>query len=383
MDSFGWGSLCIIPFMINNRSKENFQAMSDLTRLYPLFTEPKIVTPIWGGTRLPEWLNLPVDWRPERIGETWQVYDSNRIWNGPLIDRRLSDVLEQYGEALVGTRTMARYGKDFPLLAKFLDAAQPLSIQVHPDDNYAHTHEHATGFHGKTEAWYILEATPGATVLYGLKAPVTKAEFAGAIAGNQVEPLFHRLPVRAGEVVFVPAGTIHAIDAGITLFEIQQKSDLTYRVYDYGRTDAKTGHPRELHIEKALAVSDLTPAPRGTIPPLRLDETRQLLIACPYFALERWQFGQAYTATTSPGSFEILTVISGRGRLEWDGQDFPMGRGHSIVLPASLGDYRLVPIDDTMELLRVYVPDVEADYVAPLKAQGVDRERIGETVITR
>lgn len=356
--------------------------MSDSSDLYPLFTEARIVTPIWGGTRLPEWLNLPVEERPDRIGETWQVYDTNCIKNGSLQGLPLAEITQKYGEALVGTRTMARYGKDFPLLAKFLDAAKPLSIQVHPDDDYAHKYESATGFHGKTEAWYILEATPGATVLYGLKAPVTKAAFAEAIAADAVEPLFARLPVQAGDVVFVPAGTIHAIDAGITLFEIQQKSDLTYRVYDYGRKDAKTGQPRELHVDKAVAVSDLTPAPRGTIPPLSLDETRELLIACPYFALERWRLNGEYSSTVKIDSFEILTVISGHGRLEWKGNDFPLGRGQSLVLPASLGTYRLFSVEEPMELLHVHVPDVETEYVAPLKERDMDAERIAETVIT-
>src|SRR5687768_13893404 len=132
------------------------QSMSQ-SRLYPLLTERRIVQPIWGGTRLAEWLDLPEP-RPERIGETWQVYDTNPIVNGPLAGRTLAQVTEQYAAELVGTRTVERYGRDFPLLAKFIDAAAPLSIQVHPDDAYAHEHEATTGFHGKTEAWYIIEA---------------------------------------------------------------------------------------------------------------------------------------------------------------------------------------------------------------------------------
>lgn len=350
--------------------------MSNST-LYPLKTERRIVEPIWGGTRLADWLQLPNP-RPEKIGETWQVYDDNKITNGALAGMTLAEATAQYGEALVGTRTIARYGKDFPLLAKFLDAAQPLSIQVHPNDEYAHTHESATGFHGKTEAWYILNATPGASVLYGLKTPASQAEFAEAIATDTVEPLFHRLEVKAGDVVFVPAGTLHAIDAGITLFEIQQKSDLTYRVYDYGRKDARTGQPRELHIEKALAVSDLNPAPRQTIPPIRLDEHRWLLVACPYFALERWMATTPQVATTDIGSFEILTFTAGTGLLQWANGKIEVRHGESVVLPATLGDYTLTPSETTLEWLRVFVPDLEADYRVPLTTQGIEIE---ETVI--
>lgn len=352
------------------------------TPLYPLLTERRIVQPIWGGTRLATWLNLPEP-HPERIGETWQVYDDNKITNGALAGITLAEATQQYGESLIGTRTITRYGKDFPLLAKFLDADQPLSIQVHPNDEYAHTHESTTGFHGKTEAWYILEATPGASVLYGLKAPISKSDFAEAIATDTVEPLFHRLPVQAGDMVFVPAGTIHAIDAGITLFEIQQKSDLTYRVYDYGRRDARTGQLRELHIEKALAVSDLTPAAYQTIPPLHLDEQRVLLVACPYFALERWTLATPYSATTSSVSLEILTVVGGKGVLQWAEGEIALYEGDSVVLPASLGTYTLVPDGGALELLRVHVPDIAAEYVAPLEAQGMAATQIQETVVSQ
>jgi mannose-6-phosphate isomerase len=347
------------------------------TPLYPLRTERRIVEPIWGGTRLADWLNLPEP-RPERIGETWQVYDDNKIINGALAGMTLAEATAHYGAALIGTRTIARYGADFPLLAKFLDAAQPLSIQVHPNDDYAHTHESATGFHGKTEAWYILNATSGASVLYGLKAPISKREFADAIATDTVEPLFHRLQVQAGDVVFVPAGTLHAIDAGITLFEIQQKSDLTYRVYDYGRRDARTGQLRELHIEKALAVSDLTPSPHQTIPPVPLDKQRTLLVACSYFALEQWKMTTAASATTSADSFEILTFTAGTGVLKWEAGEVQCRQGDSVVLPASLGNYTLSPDGEALDLLRVFVPDLEADYGVPLRARGLD---IQETVI--
>ena len=355
-----------------------------ISALYPLLTERRLVQPIWGGTTLAAWLNLPEP-RPERLGETWQVYDQNRIVNGALAGRTLGEVSQAYGAALVGTRTVARYGADFPLLAKFIDAADRLSIQVHPDDAYAHQRAAATGFHGKTEAWYILSAAPGATVIYGLARGSSRAECAAAIAAGRVEDLMHRLPVQAGDVIFVPAGTVHAIEAGIVLFEIQQKSDLTYRVYDFGRRDAATGQPRALHLDQALDVMDYRPAARAAISPLELGAGRVLLVACPYFALEAWTVVGAQAATTDPGTFEILTVLAGAGSLRapsaTDG--LPLERGLSVILPATLGAYTVQPENATapVQLLRVTVPDLERDLWQPLRAQGVDEARLAQTII--
>lgn len=351
----------------------------ETTPLYPLLTERRIVEPIWGGQRLAAWLDLPEP-RPQRLGETWQVYDANPIRNGPLAGQTIAQVTRSAGAALVGTRTLARYGADFPLLAKFIDANDRLSIQVHPDDAYAHAHEAATGFHGKTEAWYILDAMPGADIIYGPVRPTSRDEFAAAVQHEALESLLRRVPVQAGDVVFVPAGTLHAINAGIVLFEIQQKSDLTYRVYDYGRRDAKTGQSRELHLAKALDVIDYNPAPRSTIEPLPLDETRTLLIACPYFALERWTLWNECSLATDPGSFEILTVIGGTASLAWAEGALGLQRGDSAVVPAALGDCRLQPVDGALQVLRAYVPDLERDLTGPLRTQGVAAERIAQVV---
>ncbi|HWQ14168.1 MAG TPA: type I phosphomannose isomerase catalytic subunit [Roseiflexaceae bacterium] len=348
--------------------------------LYPLLTRPHMVQPIWGGDRLAAWLGLPEP-RPERLGEVWLVYDTNPVVNGPLAGRTLAEVARERGAALVGTRTAERYGADFPLLAKFIDAADRLSIQVHPDDAYAHSREAATGFHGKTEAWYILSAAPGAEVIYGLERPSSRAEMQAAIVSGRVEALMRRLPVAAGDTVFVPAGTVHAINAGIVLFEIQQKSDLTYRVYDYGRRDARTGQPRELHIEKSLDVMDYQPAPRGTVPPLPLGEGRDLLVACPLFALERWVLPAPHEGVTHAGTFEIHTLLDGAAELAWAGGALHLGRGDAAVLPAALGGFTLRPLAPGTRLLRATVPDLERDYRAPLRARGVAAERVAQTVL--
>lgn len=349
--------------------------MTDLT---PLRTERRLVEPIWGGTRLASWLNLPEP-RPARLGETWQVFDANVVVEGPLAGRTLAELAAEHGAALVGERSARRYGADFPLLAKFIDANDRLSIQVHPDDAYAHSREAHTGFHGKTEAWYILDAAPGATVTYGLSRPSSREEFAAAVAAGTVEELMGQLPVAPGDVVFVPAGTLHAINAGIVLFEIQQKSDLTYRVYDYGRRDAKTGQPRELHLEKALEVSSFAPAPGGKVAPLALEPGRDLLIACEYFALERWAGAAPRGGRTDPGSFEILTLIAGDGELGWAGQRMRLAQGDSVVLPASLGEWALAPSGAELTFLRAYVPDLDALAAEALRAAR-DERRVAEVV---
>src|SRR5262249_55090210 len=238
--------------------------------------------------------------------------------------------------------------------AKFIDAADHLSVQVHPDDTYAHTVEAATGFHGKTEAWYILYAAPGAELIHGLARPSNRDELAAALADGSLLSLLRRVPARAGDTIFVPAGTIHAINAGIMLFEIQQKSDLTYRVYDYDRRDAQ-GRPRELHVERALDVIKYDAAPPAVVEPTRLDGVRTLLVRCPYFAMERLHLAAPLAASTDPASFDILTVIDGSASLAWGDGERCLARGESIVLPANLGAYRLAP-DPGAALLRCYVP---------------------------
>jgi mannose-6-phosphate isomerase len=343
--------------------------------LYPLCSDRKIVEPIWGGSRLADWLDLPAP-RPQRLGETWQVFDTNPVTNGPLAGQTLVQLTATYGAALIGTRPLAQYGADLPLLAKFLDAADRLSIQVHPDDAYAHSVEAHTGYHGKTEAWYILHAEPGATVTYGLTAPCSPDTFAAAVAAGTVETLLYQLPVQAGDTVFVPAGTIHAINAGIVLFEIQQKSDLTYRVYDYNRRDAKTGQLRELHLEKALAVSQFAPAQRGVLRPLALAPAHDLLVACAQFALERVQISGERTSSIDPASFEIVTIIDGAGELAWSAGVLDLQLGDSILLPASLGTWA---VRGELTLLRVYVPDLDV-LTATALAAGHPPEQVARLI---
>ncbi len=325
---------------------------------YPLLLAQRLVERIWGGERLATWLP-PGSTCPPRTGECWLVYDDNVVRDGACAGLSLAAVTRLWGADLVGTRSFARYGHDFPLLLKLLDATDRLSIQVHPDDVYAHQHEAHTGFHGKNEAWYVLSATPDALVISGLRQPTTRAAFAAAVTAGTVEDLLHYQPVQAGDTLFIPAGTVHAINAGLVLFEVQEKSDLTYRVYDYGRVDNATGQPRALHLDKALAVINYTAAPcRPLTPqPLAADGSRHLLTQCNYFALERWTLATALSAHTDPRSLEILTVTQGTVVLHTGGTARALRAGDAVVLPAVLGAYTLAPTTAPCELLRVYVPD--------------------------
>jgi mannose-6-phosphate isomerase len=341
--------------------------------MYPLRLKPKLDHRLWGGQRLARWVGLPEP-LPDDLAEIWLVYAKNAILNGDLAGKTLGEAAEALGESLLGTQSLPRYGHDFPQLAKFIDANDKLSIQVHPDDAYAHTVEAHTGFHGKTEAWYILHAEPGANLIYGLSRPSNREEFARAVEEGWLEELMNYLPVQAGDVVFVPAGTLHAINEGIVLFEIQQKSDLTYRVYDYNRR-GPDGKLRELHLAKELDVIRYEPPAQEKIPPLNLGPGRDLLVACPFFALERHRYEAPVQLSTRPTSFETWTVIDGAATVAGE----KLALGQSLVLPAALGDYTIEPAGN-VTLLRTIYPDLQTDFIAPLRQLGYSEDRIFQTV---
>ena len=343
------------------------------TNLYPLRLQRKLDYRLWGGQRLAAWMQLPPPWPPD-LAESWQVYAQNPIINGPLTGQSLAALCQRYGAELLGSLSTPRFGYDFPLLAKFLDANARLSIQVHPNDAYAHTVEAHTGFHGKTEAWYVLDAEPGAHLIYGLKQPSNREAFAQAVADGSLETLFNTVAVQAGDVIYVPAGTLHAITEGILIFEIQQSSDLTYRVYDYNRRDAE-GRLRQLHLDKALEVIDYAPPRQTQIPSLILAPGHDLLVACPYFALERFTLAQTHNMARSAGSFDIWTVIEGQATVAGE----TLQRGDSLLIPACLQAYGIIP-QPSGTLLRCYVPDLTHDLIPTLQQAHYSQTQIARTV---
>jgi mannose-6-phosphate isomerase len=324
----------------------------------PLRLERKLDSRLWGGRSLAPYLGLSQ--APEKLAEVWLVYEENRVDGGPYAGELLRSVVDREGEALLGRRPVARAaarGKrpEFPLLAKLIDAADPLSVQVHPDDAYAREREAHTGFQGKNEAWYLLRAKDGADLVHGFARDTSREEVRRAALDGTLPALCRRIPVRAGDTVMVEAGTVHAINAGVMLFEIQQKSDLTYRLYDYGRTDA-AGKPRELHVDRALDVLRYAAAPpRDSAAATALGPGRELLVTCAHFSMEKLSGARVQALETSPETFEILTAVEGAADLSWDGGETWLKQGEAVVLPASLGAYRLSPQGDAT-VLRCYVP---------------------------
>ena len=320
--------------------------------LYPLELDRFLSPRLWGGGRLISFLGLSEPEGDEPLGESWQIYGGNRVLSGAHQGKTLDEVSAELGAALTGTVAAKRYGDSFPLLAKFIDAADKLSIQVHPDDAYAHEHEADSGFHGKSEAWLILEAAPDAGIIWGFKDALTPEEVKKAAEDERLEPHLNFVPVKAGDVVYNPAGTVHAIGKGIFLFEIQQASDLTYRLYDYGRKDSQ-GNPRDLHLGKALEVADLTPGEHARVTPTPLGEGKTELLKTEFFAFERWDVFSDLQETTKPTSAELLTALSGKLTLRAGDAELTLVQGQSCVLPAALGGYTL---SGEGTLLRCYVP---------------------------
>jgi len=274
----------------------------------------------------------------------------------------LGRLVEELGIALLGKQTIAIFGHRFPLLAKFIDANDKLSVQVHPDDHYAATFE--GGKLGKTEFWFILAAEPGATVVHGFKVPTSSTQVRKAIEDVTLENLLQEEYVAAGDVIFVPAGTVHAIGSGILLYELQEYSDITYRMYDYGRLTAN-GIPRELHINKSLEVSNYNVSPRIKVQPVPLAEKNgyedRCLVACQYFVtreitLQQKDAVSGYMNGSTEGSCIILTALSSEVQVRYGNvlrYSLSLARGQTMVLPAALGDYR---IEGEGVLMFSYVP---------------------------
>ena len=335
----------------------------------PARIDPQFVPRIWGARTLaplfPEKTNLA-----EPVGEAWLTGNDCQFASGPWAGRTLAEAWREMPPEWAGARMNT--GAAFPLLVKFLFPEELLSVQVHPDDTYAREHEAARGGIGKTEMWYALEACEGAEVLVGLKPGTTKESFRSAIANGTAENCLRRIEVHAGDAIFVPAGTMHTIGPGVVLCEIQENSDITYRVYDYNRKDA-TGKARPLQVEKALEVMNFGEQTGGKLAPCATGRgalTETFLAACRYFATERWDFSARIGAVTSRERFELLIFLEGRGQIECGHERLEYGPAQVWLLPAALGAFQLTPHGRT-SLLRTHVPDLVQDFVMRLQEQGV------------
>jgi len=307
------------------------------TPLYPLRFAPIFKRMIWGGRRLHTLLEKPIGPEPD-YAESWEVSDHGRdvstIAEGPLAGTTLRDLLRDRPAELLGAELAG--AKQFPLLVKFLDAHQVLSVQVHPDDELG---RRLANDNGKTEAWIVLHAEPGSVIYAGLRPGVTRERFASAVESGEVEPLLHHFPARAGDCVMIPAGTVHAIGAGVVLAEIQQMSDATFRVYDWGRVGTD-GKPRPLHLSQAIESTDYQTGPVDPISPAletALGACRERLAQCPYFALERWTLRSEGAAIGRTDRFTLLLGLEGEAEVRHDGRSHGLKRGQTLLLPASVG----------------------------------------------
>jgi mannose-6-phosphate isomerase len=293
---------------------------------------------VWGGNRL----------RSGQVtAEAWVVYEGNQITGGSLAGRTLADAAAEFGPELLGERVVAHTGARFPLLVKLLDCAQWLSLQVHPNDEQAVQLE-GLGHFGKTEAWHIIEADPGAEILCGFKPGAAQADWQQTIRDGSILNLTERMPVQTGETVFIRPGTMHALGPGLLVYEVQQTSDITYRVFDWNRP-ASAG--RKLHIEQSLAVIDPLATGKPVPPPPFRDGTSHKLVACPYFSLSLLTLEHS-PITLNPGgqSFHTLTVIEGQVELRGQGWQQTFQRFETALVPASSTGYQVIPLSQSRVL---------------------------------
>ncbi len=336
--------------------------------VYPFLLKPIVKEKVWGGRNLERLVPKPL-LAEGSIGEAWEAWEGCTIENGAWAGQTLASVIERDPVRVLGAASAASNPR-FPLLFKFIDAQDDLSVQVHPDDAQAQAMEHQP--FGKTEAWYILHAEPGARLIVGLREDCEPDRIAAAVKENTLVDLLASIPVERGDVVFVPAGTIHAIGRGIVLAEIQENSDTTYRFYDWGRA----GKGRDLHISQSMAVSHLRRIAQPKVPSLVIrgeGSTRQILVACRYFAFELLELSSNRARGATNGAFHILSVIDGSAALYWgDGlrTSVAQERGQTVIAPAALGAYELAATGGRCKLLRAFVPDLRRDVVNPLREAG-------------
>jgi mannose-6-phosphate isomerase len=352
----------------------------------PFRIEPIFSPRIWGSRSLaplfPEKTNLG-----EPIGEVWLTGMDCRVATGPFAGKTLGEAWREMPAEWRGERF--REPGDFPLLLKFIFPQEKLSIQVHPDDAYAALHEKAAGGRGKTEMWHVVSAESGAKVLIGLRPGVDKQKFLAALDEHTVEDLFVAHQVHAGDTFFVPAGTPHTIGPGMVICEVQQYSDLTYRVYDYGRVDAQ-GKPRELHIEKATRVMDFNAVQEFKTQPLVMgregmelaidDRGSTLLAACRYFAAGKWDLSRAqkWSSEDETSQFVLSVFLAGTGQLEWKEGSGAYKAGECWFTPAEMEDWSVIPYQPT-SILTAVVPDLPA-VVRELKSEGFTGRDLSQTI---
>jgi len=321
--------------------------------LYPLKFNPILKDRIWGGKKLKS--NYGKNALNDKLGESWELSgyenDESVVANGFLEGNNLVELTEVYMGDLVGDKVYDIFGLTFPLLFKLIDANENLSIQVHPGDEIAAERHNSFG---KTEMWYVVEAEPNAELIIGFNKDCTQEEYVDALENDRVEDLLQKVPVQKGDVFFIPAGLVHAIGKGVLVAEIQQSSDITYRIYDYKRVDDK-GNERELHTEQALDVIDYSACtqPKTVYTPVLNQITK--LAECEYFTTNMIQFDHALTRNYGTiDSFVSYMCVEGSFIVETEAEKLLVQKGETVLIPACINEVGLIP-DELTTLLEVYV----------------------------
>lgn len=322
--------------------------------MYPLKFEPILKDKIWGGHKLQQLFGKEPNGLPN-IGESWELSgyktDPSVVANGKFSGKTLIELIEEYTSELLGEKVYKQFGENFPLLYKLIDANDDLSIQVHPNDEFAGKRHNSFG---KTEMWYVLAAEEEACLIIGFNEDTEKESYVKAVESGDVENLLQKVPVKKGDVFFIPAGLVHAIGKGVLVAEIQQSSDVTYRIYDYKRTDDK-GNERELHTEMAVDVIDYTAStnPKTNYEIVK-NETRPL-VSCEFFTTNILELDTEIVKDYSTlDSFVSYMCLEGKLQLVSEGNLVEIQKGETVLIPASLKKLTLKPLE-LSKLLEVYI----------------------------
>ena len=337
--------------------------------MYPLKFEPFLRTMVWGGKKIARYKGIETEL--DHIGESWELSGveehETAVVNGAWQGRTITELVKEYKGRLVGEHVYAENGDEFPLLIKFIDARDDLSIQVHPDDAMARR-QHGQR-NGKTEMWYVIAADPGACLYSGLTREITPEEYEKRIADGTITEVLARHDVQPGDVFFLPAGRIHAICSGCFIAEIQQTSDLTYRIYDYGRMGLD-GKPRQLHTELAKEAIDYKVYPDYRVPYTPVKDAEDELVSCKYFTTSLYDLDKAVRKDLSrTDSFLVVMCISGSGTLtdaepvfDEEGRRGPtkghlidIRQGETVLIPATSQNITFTPSEEGMKVLTSYI----------------------------
>jgi mannose-6-phosphate isomerase len=341
--------------------------------VYPYSIEPKETPAIWGGDALVKHFGKTAD-PNAKIGESWECWDENHVRNGPLEGKTIADLRAQLGPTLLGDLDPKQL---FPVLTKIIDAQDALSVQVHPNDAYARRVEHQ--HNGKTECWYILSAKDDAQLVYGWARDTTREEFERRVADGTLGDILRRVSVKAGETYYLPAGTLHAIGAGIILFETQQASDLTYRIFDWNRVGAD-GKPRELNVQKAGDVLDFHQGTRGAAETIAykyegLDRTA--LVASKNFIVERIVATDEVASLETQGRPAIVMTLDQPMTVRAGDVALTLDKYQTAVVPAAAEWFMVSAVDGrTAPFMYVCPPETTETMVVRLLAAGIDQARI-------